>query len=322
MFRPGTLTIDDAQRLNALMRTVSALDKLSVAAPLSVTRAAGVPSISLNPLFFQWVLLCEVTAVTTGDHTVKRLTYSSGIVDYSPATTYTSCRSATGTDLDVGTVVMMFPIPDATGNYWIVPVYSFNEICLGVADCISDTITDGILERICVVKTDGYVSDIKWASTEDECVIVGECSEADPPCGELDPIVTLCCSGTPVPQTLTATFTDGTVACPGDYDVTDCTGLTGTVVTLTYDALNSWWQGTAAYGSGNEVEVRVYCGDVAGTPTWFYYVGNSTVIPGCGGSDFFEDSFDSATCGPFNATACVGNVCDGGDCYPYLVVTE
>lgn len=66
-------------------------------------------------------LYCEVTAVSFGNHTVKRKTWSSGIVDSTGPVTFTLCRSTTGADLPVGTRVTLDPIPDASGNYWITP---------------------------------------------------------------------------------------------------------------------------------------------------------------------------------------------------------
>lgn len=69
-------------------------------------------------------LLCEVTAYdgATKYHTVEQKTWnttSDTIVDFSPATTYTKCVSTTETEIDAGTRVMMFKIPDRDGEHWI-----------------------------------------------------------------------------------------------------------------------------------------------------------------------------------------------------------
>jgi hypothetical protein len=186
MFRPGQLTPGDARDLNAMVRQIAALRQTTVSTPMTISRVGGVASLGIDPLFLQGVILGEVTAVTSGDHTVKRLTWDSGIVDYEPLTEYESCRSATGSDLAVGTTVMVFPIPDVNGEYWIVPVWTFDEICEGITGCI----TDAVLAALCVTKDgDGFVTDVSYVDSADECVVVPECDDVDPPCGPADPPV-------------------------------------------------------------------------------------------------------------------------------------
>lgn len=48
MFKPGELTAAEARRLNELERKVEALSRMTAAAPLSITRNAGIPSIRVN----------------------------------------------------------------------------------------------------------------------------------------------------------------------------------------------------------------------------------------------------------------------------------
>lgn len=77
------------------------------------------------------MLLVEVTAYSAGTkyHTVKRKTWSGGAVaDYSPATSYTTCRASArtiqgGTNYQIpnGTLCYLDPIPDVAGDYWIEP---------------------------------------------------------------------------------------------------------------------------------------------------------------------------------------------------------
>lgn len=86
-------------------------------------------------------LLCEVTVSATS-HTVERKTYSAGIVDYSPATTFTNCYSTTGSTIPVGRTVIMFPIPDVPGSYWITPAGT-NTVTFDVVTevaCVDDEI--------------------------------------------------------------------------------------------------------------------------------------------------------------------------------------
>lgn len=66
-------------------------------------------------------LLVEVTAVSSGSHTVKKKTYSSGIADVSGPVTITGVRSATGTDIAVGRVCYLWKLQGVAGEYWLFP---------------------------------------------------------------------------------------------------------------------------------------------------------------------------------------------------------
>lgn len=73
------------------------------------------------------VVVCEVTAVTSGNHTVKRKKSGGAyaIVDSTGPVTFANCYSTTGgtgVNLPVGTLVTLEPMSDVPGNYWITPV--------------------------------------------------------------------------------------------------------------------------------------------------------------------------------------------------------
>lgn len=69
-----------------------------------------------------YLLLCEVTVSATL-HTVKRKTRdgSNNIIDFAGPVTYGNCLSTTAGTLPVGTIVLLDPIPDHSGYYWITP---------------------------------------------------------------------------------------------------------------------------------------------------------------------------------------------------------
>lgn len=70
-----------------------------------------------------YLFLCEVTVSSSTVHTVKRKTRngSNAIVDFAGPVTYTQCLSTTAGALPVGTLVLLDPIPDHSGYYWITP---------------------------------------------------------------------------------------------------------------------------------------------------------------------------------------------------------
>lgn len=70
------------------------------------------------------MLLGEVVSRSSNYHTVKRKTWSAGIVDYSPPTTITTYGiSTTGSHIPVGTLVAVNPLPESgLGDMWITPV--------------------------------------------------------------------------------------------------------------------------------------------------------------------------------------------------------
>lgn len=265
MFRPGQLTPNDAADLNALMRQVAALQSLSTSYPLSISRAGGVTSITLNPAVLQWVILGEVTAVTSGDHTVKRLTWDgSAIADYDPLTEYENCRSTTGSDLTVGDVVMVYPIPDVSGNYWITPAtggsagltveaedgtpsyadtttLQFEELDgFSLSQPVAGTVlvrllAESILSKLCVVKDgDGFVTDIQYVDSGGLCQTVPECADTEGSCGS----VTSC---PPDPAIYTYSFAIPQAVI--DYAAA-CSGYVSggyTTWTLTWDAIENSW---------------------------------------------------------------------------------
>lgn len=77
--------------------------------------------------------LVEVTAFNAGTryHTVKKKTWTGSpgdVADYSPATTFTTCRASTrqtqaaaNYQIPTGTLCYLWAIPDVPGDYWIEP---------------------------------------------------------------------------------------------------------------------------------------------------------------------------------------------------------
>lgn len=60
MFRPGPLSASDAAALNRLAQQLAAVQNLGVSWPLSMTRAAGVPAITLDPSFVADIVASSV----------------------------------------------------------------------------------------------------------------------------------------------------------------------------------------------------------------------------------------------------------------------
>ncbi len=98
-------------------------------------------------------------------------------------------------------------------------------------------------------------------------------------------VLTCCCPGTTIPTTLHAALSSQS----------NCGCVSGTV-TLTWNGVNQWWQGTGAFGTcGRNVTLTLYCCDALGNCS----SGNF----GCGQCDpsghtnvgwFLTDSFSDA----------------------------
>lgn len=132
-FKPGQLSASDAAALNEIAAKVDGLSRMTVAAPLAMTKSAGIPMITTAT--FE-VLLGEVTDDDGGDppvYTVKRKTregldpsLTNTVVDYVPETLYDRVLNPLGGDVipstvpvwRVGTLVQLVPIADWRGWYW------------------------------------------------------------------------------------------------------------------------------------------------------------------------------------------------------------
>jgi hypothetical protein len=121
-FTPGEITVPQAAGLNELARVAGQFSRLTVAAPLSLTRPAGIPAIRLDATGLG-DLLAEITGnngATPPVHTAKRKTRdtSNNVVDYSPAQTFDKVLNPQETAWSSGTLIELVKIPDWPGWYW------------------------------------------------------------------------------------------------------------------------------------------------------------------------------------------------------------
>ncbi len=116
-------------------------------------------------------------------------------------------------------------------------------------------------------------------------------------CGE----TTLCCAGTPVPDTLHVTLSDATGTC-------SC--LNGGTFDITYDVGNSRWHGTSGSLCSNTLEMIFYCDGL--DP--LHWVGNISTV-GCMFDDSISQLASDVTCNPFHfedtATMALCQACSG-----------
>ena len=88
MFRAGPLSANDAAALNRLAQQVAGLQNLGVSWPLSMTRAAGVPAITLDPTFLNDVVLVKATSTTpAGMSGVGAQCYEAVVLNPAPSDT-------------------------------------------------------------------------------------------------------------------------------------------------------------------------------------------------------------------------------------------
>jgi hypothetical protein len=126
-FTMGGLTASQARSLNEMWEAVEQFRRLSVAPPLSLTRAGGTPVIRSRVVE---PVLGEITAsdgATPPAYTAKRMTRdgyppgSNAVKDYTPQELYYQCLSPTSDALSVGDRVQLVPVADMYGWYWAFP---------------------------------------------------------------------------------------------------------------------------------------------------------------------------------------------------------
>ena len=125
-FTPGELTGPQARALNELARVAEQFSRLTVAAPLSLTRPAGIPAIRVDDIGGMDIFLVEITgnSGTPPVHTGKRKTRdtSNNVIDLSPEVDYTQILNPLETAWPDGTLVAIFPIPEYKDWWWGIPI--------------------------------------------------------------------------------------------------------------------------------------------------------------------------------------------------------
>jgi hypothetical protein len=125
-FTPGALDRRQADLLNALLDRLAAVERLSVAPPLSLTRRAGVPSISIRPL--GETLLAKITGHDSSTPPIHTATAQGEVQGGTPAdalptgeypTVYNALAS---TALEDNTLVSLVAIPGSPNGYWAFPL--------------------------------------------------------------------------------------------------------------------------------------------------------------------------------------------------------
>ena len=120
-FRMGRLTARQADTLNEILQSAKDFKKLTVAAPLMLTRNAGIPVISVRQNDEYLAEITETDGGTPPVYTAKRKTRDTDntIIDYVPELLYDRVLSPdTGITFDVGDLVVLVPIVDYPGYYW------------------------------------------------------------------------------------------------------------------------------------------------------------------------------------------------------------
>lgn len=124
-FTPGPLTSEGARQLNELVRVANAFSRLTVAAPLSLTRPAGIPAIRLDGSGLGGGAQAAQVVSSTGSppvHTVKLVTRNSSnaVTDQSPSIQYTQVLNLrdVSTAIANGTKIEVFPIEGYPDWYW------------------------------------------------------------------------------------------------------------------------------------------------------------------------------------------------------------
>lgn len=124
-FRMGRITARQADTLNEILQTAKDFKKLSVAAPLALTRNAGIPVLSIRQNDEYLAEITEDDGGTPPVYTAKRKTRDTDntVIDYVPELLYDRVLSTdTGVVFAAGDLVLLSPIVDYPGYFWAVPI--------------------------------------------------------------------------------------------------------------------------------------------------------------------------------------------------------